>query len=495
MSSTLPASSPPTSPNRWWALVVLGLTQLMVVLDGTIVAIALPAAQADLGIDDSQRQWVVTAYAVAFSALLLLGGRIADYWGRKRTFMVGMVGFGAASLWGGLAQSGGELIVARGLQGVFGALLAPAALAMVNVLFPKGRDRNVAFAVFGIIAGTGAAFGFLLGGALTQYVDWRWCLLVNLFFVVAGLIGGRILLVESKAEGDTRYDLFGTVTVALGLGALIYGFARAEHGWGEADTLGFLAVGVVLLAVFVWWQTRTSHPLLPLRVVRDRVRGGAFLLQAFVGVVMVGAMLYLTFHFQIVLGMSPLAAGFGNVAMTVVIMATAPVSTKIFTTAGARVVLTVGPLLVAVGLLLLSGITAEGSYWSEVLPGLVVMGLGFSLIFVPLQNLSLAGVDPHDAGVASAFANASMHVGGSIAVAVFTAFYTASLEDALAEGAGQMPALASAYGDVFVVAAGVMVLGAVTSFLLIRGPRASAQPPVEVDGSTTPSDEPVVAAH
>ncbi|WP_166138747.1 MFS transporter [Nocardioides ochotonae] len=479
------SSSPPSPSTRWWALVVLGLTQLMVVLDGTIVAIALPAAQADLGIDDGQRQWVVTAYAVTFSALLLLGGRIADYWGRKRTFMVGMVGFGAASVWGGLAQSGGELIAARGLQGVFAALLAPAALAMVAVLFPSGRDRNVAFAVFGIIAGTGAAFGFLLGGVLTQYADWRWCLLVNVFFVVAGLIGGKLLLVESRAEGDTRYDVLGTVTVALGLGALIYGFARAEHGWAESDTIGFLAVGGVLLAVFVWWQGRTSHPLLPLRVVRDRVRGGAFLLQAFVGVVMVGAMLYLTFHFQIVLGMSPVAAGFGNVAMTVVIMATAPISTKLFTTFGPRVVLTVGPLLVAAGLFFLSGITAEGSYWSEVLPGMVVMGLGFSLIFVPLQNLALSGVDPHDAGVASALANASMHVGGSIAVAVFTALYTSSVTDAVASGTARMPALAGAYGDVLFAAAWVMVLGALTSFALIRGPKAELTPPTDA----------VVAAH
>ncbi|MCD9153541.1 MFS transporter [Aeromicrobium duanguangcaii] len=476
-------SALPSSRTRWWSLAILGLTQLMVVLDGTIVAIALPAAQADLGMADGQRQWVVTAYAVSFSALLLLGGRIADFWGRKRAFMVGMVGFGVASAWGGLAQSGGELIAARGLQGVFAALLAPSALAMVSVLFPSGRDRNVAFAVFGIIAGTGAAFGFLLGGALTQYADWRWCLLVNLVFVVAGLIGGKVLLVESKAEGDTRYDIVGTVIVALSLGALIYGFARAEHGWDEPETWGFLAVGAGLMGVFVWWQSRTSHPLLPLRVVRDRVRGGAFLLQAMVGVVMVGAMLYLTFHFQIVLGMSPLMAGFGNVAMTVVIMATAPISTTLFTTFGPRVVLTVGPLLAAAGLFFLSGITAEGSYWSEVLPGLVVMGLGFSLIFVPVQNLALSGVDAHDAGVASAMANASMHVGGSIAVAVFTALYSSAMADALAQGTERLPALAGAYGDVLFAAAWAMILGAATSFVLFRGSKPEV--PESVDAVAT----------
>ncbi|WP_182525230.1 MFS transporter [Nocardioides dongkuii] len=463
------STAAPASPTRWWALCVLGLAQLMVVLDGTIVAIALPAAQAELGMADGQRQWVVTAYAVAFSALLLLGGRIADYWGRKRTFMVGMVGFGVASVWGGLAQSGAELIAARGLQGVFAALIAPAALAMITVLFPSGRERNVAFAAFGIIAGTGAAFGFLLGGVLTQYADWRWCLLVNVFFVVLALIGGKALLVESRAEGDNRYDLVGAVLVALSLAALIYGFARAEHGWGEADTIGFLVAGAVLMVAFVWWQARSSHPLLPLRVVQSRVRGAAFLLQACVGVVMVGAMLYLTFHFQIVLAMSPVAAGFASVAMTVVIMATAPVSTKLFTTYGPRVVLTAGPLAVAAGLFYLSGISAGGSYWTEVLPGLVLMGLGFSLVLVPVQNLALAGVDPHDAGVASALANASVHVGGSIAVAVFTAIYTSSMTDSLARGTDEMSALAGAYGDTLLAAACVMVLGSATSFLMIRG--------------------------
>ncbi|WP_101525812.1 MFS transporter [Nocardioides houyundeii] len=466
----------PLSPTRWWALCVLGLAQLMVVLDGTIVAIALPAAQADLGLADGQRQWVVTAYAVAFSALLLLGGRIADYWGRKRTFMVGMVGFGAASVWGGLAQSGTELIAARGLQGAFAALVAPAALAMITVLFPSGRERNVAFAVFGIVAGTGAAFGFLLGGVLTQYADWRWCLLVNVFFVLLALVAGRFLLVESRAHGDNRYDLVGAALVALSLGSLIYGFARAEHGWGSADTVGFLVAGAILMAVFLWWQARCSHPLLPLRVVSSRVRGAAFLLQACVGVVMVGALLYLTFHFQIVLGMSPVVAGFASVAMTVVIMVTAPISTSLFTTFGPRVVLTVGPLLVAAGLFYLSGIIASGSYWTEVLPGVVVMGLGFSLILVPVQNLALAGVDPHDAGVASALANASLHVGGSIAVAVFTAIYTSSMTDSLAQGVDQLPALAGAYGDTLFAAAWVMVLGAVAAFLLIGGAKTGDAP-------------------
>lgn len=455
------------SSARWWALVVLGLTQLMVVLDSTIVAIALPSAQADLAMADSQRQWVITAYALAFGALLLLGGRIADYWGRKRSFMVGMIGFGVASVWGGLAQSAGELIAARGLQGVFAALLAPAALAMLTVLFPSGKERTVAFAVFGIIAGTGAAFGLLLGGALTEWADWRWCLFVNVFFVVVGVVGGAKLLVESRAEGDNTYDVVGAVLVTLGLGALVYGFSRAEHGWVEVDTLSFIAVGVALTALFVFSQTKVSNPLLPLRVVADRVRAAAFLLQAIVGAVMIGAMLYLTFHFQIVMGFGPMQAGLGSVAMTAVIMVTAPISTKIFERFGARVVLTLGPVLAAAGLAVLSRVTVEGGYLTHVLPALVIMALGFSLIFVPLQNLALAGVEPHDAGVASAVANSAMNIGGSIAVAVFTALALSSTEDALAGGADPMSALVDGYSTVFVAGAGIMLLGAVICFAMI----------------------------
>ncbi|MFC6154927.1 MFS transporter [Nocardioides yefusunii] len=468
------------SSTRWWALVVLGLTQLMVVLDSTIVAIALPSAQADLNMADDQRQWIITAYALAFGSLLLLGGRIADYWGRKRSFMVGMIGFGAASVWGGLAGSAGELIAARGLQGLFAAVLAPAALAMLTVLFSSGKERTVAFAVFGIIAGTGAAFGLLLGGALTQYADWRWCLFVNVFFVIVGVIGGAKLLVESRAEGRNTYDLVGAVLVTLGLGSLVYGFSRAEHGWVETDTLGFIAAGVVLVALFVFAQTKVSNPLLPLRVVTDRVRGAAFLLQAIIGAVMIGAMLYLTFHFQIVMGFGPLRAGFGSVAMTVVIMATAPIATKMFEALGARVVLTLGAALAGAGLVVLSFITADGGYWTHVFPSLVIMALGFSLIFVPLQNLALAGVEPHDAGVASAVANSAMNIGGSIAVAVFTALSLSKTEDALAGGADPMTALVEGYTVVFLAGAGAMFVGAVLCFLMIPQKKDLVLDPTQV---------------
>jgi len=460
------------APNKWLALVVLALTQLVVVLDGTIVNIALPQAQISLGLTDTERQWVVTAYALAFGALLLLGGRIADYWGRKRTYMVGMVGFGAASVYGGMASSGAELIVARGLQGVFAALLAPAALALLTVTFPSGRERNTAFAVFGTIAGAGAAVGLVLGGLLTEFADWRWCLFVNVFFVLVGLVGGAFVLVESKAEGDNRYDVFGAVTAALGLGALVYGFSLSEQGWGAPSTIGFLALGTGLLVLFVWIESKVAQPLLPLRIVTDRARGGAFLIQMVAGSVMIGSTLYLTFHLQIVLGFSPLQAGLASLPLTLAIMVVAPLATKLLPIAGPRPLMIGGPLAVAAGLLYLSRITPGGSYLVEVVPGLIAMGVGMAFVFVPLQNLALAGVARHDAGAASATANASMQIGGSIGLSVFTAVYAVAMEGALSGGAVPNAALTSGYSATFIAAAVGMLVAAVIAATLVRGDTA-----------------------
>ena len=469
-----------SNPTRWWALVVLALVQLMVVLDGTIVTIALPEAQAELALTDIQRQWVVTAYALAFGALLLLGGRIADYAGRKRTFIVGLIGFGAASVWGGLAQSGVELIIARGVQGAFAAILAPAALAMLTVTFPSGRERNTAFAIFGTVAGTGAAIGLLLGGVLTEFASWRWCLLVNVIFCVIALVGAFVLLRESKAEGKNRYDIGGTITVTLGLGSLVYGFTLAEHGWASVDTIVFLAVGVVLLAAFIFIQTRVKQPLLPLRVVANSVRAGAFLIQAIIGAVMIGSMLYLTFHFQIVLGMSPLVSGLANVAMTIVIFACTPVVTKIMNRFGPRPMMIAGPLLAAAGLFYLTGITPDGSYWTQVLPALVLLGIGLSMLFVPVQNLALTGVLPHDAGVASATVSAAFNIGGSIGLSVFTAIYASTEATSVDAGASLPTAFTDGYSAAFFASGIIMVFAAAIGFFFIRGKKDDLMPTSEV---------------
>lgn len=477
-SSAGPASAPgAVGPRRWWILVILALTQLLVVLDGTIVNIALPQAQLELGLTDTERQWVVTAYALAFGALLLLGGRIADYWGRKRTYLLGMVGFGVASLLAGLARNGTELVAMRGLQGVFAALLAPAALALLTVSFPRGRERNTAFAVFGSVAGVGAAVGLVLGGALTEYADWRWCLWVNVPVVVVALIAGQLLIRESKADGDNRYDVWGAVVVVLGLGSLVYGFTLAEHSWVAPETIACLVAGVLLLGLFVWIESRVAQPLLPLRVLTDTVRAGAFLLQAVFGALMIGALLYLALHLQIVMGLSPMQAGLGTLPMTVMTLVLAPVITQLLPRFGPRPLMIGGPLVAAVALVYLSRITVEGSYAAEILPALIVLGTGMAMVLVPLQNVALSGVEPHDAGAASATVNASMQIGGSIGLSVFTTIYAGVVAGAVVtDEASQLGALVDGYSAAFVATAVTLVVGSVLAAWLIRGPKERLLP-------------------
>ncbi|HYQ75640.1 MFS transporter [Cellulomonas sp.] len=461
----MPTPAPNAPTRRWWILATVSLTQLLVVLDGTIVNVALPSAQADLGLSDTTRQWVITAYALAFGALLLLGGRVADFWGRRRTFVLGLVLFGAGSAWGGLAHSAGELLIARGAQGVAAALMAPAALAIMTVTFPSGRERNTAFAIFGAVAGAGSAVGLLLGGVLTEYLSWRWCLLVNVPFVVLGVVAAAALLTESRAEGDRRYDVLGTLTVTAGLASLVYGLTLAEESWTSVSTLGLLALGVLLLVLFVVVEARSSHPLLPLRVVRHRARAAAFLLQGLTGAVMIGAMLYLTFHLQIVLGLSPLFAGLATLPITAGIMITVPFATRLLNQIGPRRQLIFGPVISAAGVAYLSLVTVDGGYWSHVFPGVLVMGVGMGFTFVPLQNLSLLGVAPHDAGAAAATANASNQVGGSIGLAVVTALYVAVVDGAADPGS---PAAAvDGYSAVFLLAAGLLVAAAVLAAALV----------------------------
>ncbi|MGW6379033.1 MFS transporter [Rhodococcus sp. NPDC055112] len=420
-------SENPNHERRWLVLCIVALAQLTVVLDGTIVSIALPDAQIELGISDSDRQWVVTAYALAFGALLLLGGRVADYWGRKRSFMVGMAGFAAASAIGGFAQNGMQLFTARALQGVFAALLAPAALAILTTTFIGEKERAKAFAVFGAISGGGAAIGLLLGGFLTQYVDWRWCLLVNIPVAVFAIAVTAPIVRETKAHGDTSYDIPGTVLIAIGLGSLVYGFTQAEkHGWASTQTVGFIGLGLVALALFVLVEKRSKNPLLPLSVPWHRDRGASFIGSMLVGSALLGGTLYLTFYLQIVLGFSPVAAGFGSLPMAIFIVMAAGISAQLSTKIGPKPLMIVGPLVAAFGLALLTQIGVDSSYWTHVLPGLATFGFGLGLLMVPMQNLSLIGVKDHDAGAASALANATIQIGGALGTALFTTIYVSA---------------------------------------------------------------------
>jgi EmrB/QacA subfamily drug resistance transporter len=463
---------PAADPRRWKALAIIAVAQLMVVLDATIVNIALPQAQQALGISDPNRQWVVTAYTLTFGGLLLLGGRIADYWGRKRTFLLGIIGFALASGLGGLAQDGVTLFAARALQGGFGALLAPASLALLTILFTDAKERAKAFGVYGAIAGGGAAVGLLLGGVLTEYANWRWCLLVNIpIALIAGLFGRR-LVGESRAEGNTRYDVPGAALVTVGLAGLVYGFTHAaEKGWGDALTIGFLGGSVALLVAFVVVELRSSHPLLPLRIVLDRTRGGAYIASMLTGAGLIGASLFLSFYFQRILGYRPIEAGLASLPMTVGIFLTFGFATNLLPRVGAKVLMATGSFLAAGGLLLLTRIGLENAFWTTSLPAELVMGAGLGLIFVPLGNVALAGVNPHDAGAAGAMVSATQQVGGSLGVALLTSISVsaattyatthAPTATLLNEAAVHSYRVGFAWGAAFLAVAGVAVLALV----------------------------------
>lgn len=443
-------------------LAIVALVQLVVVLDGTIVTIALPQAQTDLGLSDGERSWVVTAYALAFGGLLLLGGRLVNYLGLKKAFMIGIVGFAIASGFGGVVQNGTELIIARGLQGVFAALLAPAALAILTITFTSGRERNIAFAVFGTVAGVGAAVGLLLGGLLTEYATWRWCLLINVPIAVVIVVAGSTSLRHSPPDRENPIDGWGALLVVLGLGAVVFGLTEAEKSWTSPQVIVSLVLGVLLVAAFVVTQARRAHPLLPLRVVTHRVRGTAFAIQAIAGAVMIGSMLYLTLHLQIVLGMKPFEAGLATLPQTVLIMVVAGVGSRYLEAIGPKPFLVLGPVLTAAGLFLLSFITAGGSYATHVLPGLALTGIGMGMVFLPLQNVALRGVSPQDAGVAGALSTASMQIGGSVGLAVWTTVAAGATGSAMT-----IDAMVDGYGAVFLGSALLMLVGGIIALVAL----------------------------
>ncbi len=480
METTAPEGAISDS-QKMLALFTIALAQLMVVLDATIVNIALPTAQADLGISDADRQWVITGYTLAFGSLLLLGGRIADYWGRRRTFIVGLAGFALASALGGAATTPELLFAARGLQGVFGALLAPAALSQLAVTFVDADERARAFGIYAAVSGAGAAVGLLLGGILTEYLSWRWCLYVNIPVAVFAIVMALVVLKESKATGSTRYDFLGAILATGGLAALVYGFARAEQdGWGAASTLGFLSVAVVLLVVFIAHERRTSHPLLPVRILLDRNRAGAYLTMLGVGVAMFGMFFFLTFYMQQNLGFSPIRAGAAFLPFTAVIAVTATMAGRLLPRFGPRLFMTIGPLLMAAGLLWLTQLEAESSYWTNVLGPQLVMAVGMGMVFISVTITALAGLEANDSGVGSAMINTIQQVGGSLGVPLLSTIAasatTAYLETRPPGPDTYLAGAVEGYTSAFLWAVGIAVVVAVVAFVMIS-PRVPVRAP------------------
>lgn len=460
--------------HRWWVLAVIGLAQLMVVLDATIVNIALPSAQQDLGFSDGNRQWIVTAYALAFGSLLLLGGRIADLVGRRVVFLTGLVGFAVASAIGGAAPSFEVLVLARTLQGMFGALLAPAALSLLTTTFTVPKERAKAFGIYGAIAGTGGAVGLLLGGVLTEYLDWRWCLYVNLLFALVAFVGGWRLLTAGAPTDRPKLDIPGTVLVSAGLFCIVFGFSRAEtHPWSSPDTWAFLLAGVVLVAAFAWWQTRAAHPLLPMRVVLDRDRAASYLAMFISGGGLFGVFLFLTYFLQKSLFYSPVSTGLAFLPMIAVMIVTSVTTTNVLVPRiGAKPIVPLGMGIAAGGMVWLTTLDLNSTYFAHVLPPLVCLGLGLGMIFATAMNLATAGVSARDAGVASAMVNTSQQVGGSIGTALLNTLATSAAADYLAGRRPTPAAVAQAqlesYSTAYWWSAGFFAVGLLLTVILYR---------------------------
>ncbi|MEO6879392.1 MAG: MFS transporter [Mycobacteriaceae bacterium] len=465
---------------RWLVLGVVALAQLMVVLDATIVNIALPSAQQALGFADTSRQWVVTAYALSFGSLLLFGGKLGDLFGRKRTFIIGLVGFALASALGGAAESFGVLIGARVLQGVFGALLAPAALATLATTFSDPKERSKAFGIFGAVAGGGSAVGLVLGGFLTEWLSWRWCLYVNLVFAVLAVAGALTWMTASRAPQRPKLDIPGTVLASLGLFSLVFGFSHAAtDGWVDTLTLSSLVAGVVLLVVFVVVQQRVSAPLLPLRVVTDRVRGTCYAAVGLSAIAIFAVFLFLTYYLQEVKGFSPIVSGVSFLPLTAgIVLSSTSANIVLLPRTGPRPLLPLGMALGAVGMFLLTRITPTSGYTAHVLPSLVILGLGFGLIFAPAISSATLGVQRADSGVASAMVNTMQQVGGSIGTALLStlaASATAGFTTTATGPQAQVLAAVHGYTTAFFVSGCIFVVGAVMTAVLLPSGVLSAE--------------------
>jgi EmrB/QacA subfamily drug resistance transporter len=464
------------------ALAVIATAQLMVVLDATIVNIALPHIQRALGFSNTGLSWVLNAYTLVFGGLLLLGGRMGDLFGRRRMFIIGVVLFAGGSLAGGFAQDQAFLLAMRAIQGVGGAIASPTALALVTNTFAEGPARNRAFGVYSAVSGAGAAIGLILGGVLTSSLSWRWVLFVNApIGLVLALVAPRVLPESDIRRSGRRLDLPGSITSTLGMAALVYGFIHAAtpgDGWANTTTIGSFAAAVVLLGGFVLLESRAAEPLMPLRLFRNQTRVGSYVVMLITGAAVFAMFYFLTQYIQEVKGYSALRAGFAFVPVSFIIVIVAQISSRLMTRVAPRLLIASGSLFAGLGLLYMSQLSPHSSYLTGVLPSIALIAVGMGLIFVPITISAVAGVAPRDSGIASAMINVGQQIGGTIGLSgLVTVFSRGLTSDLRAHGRALGPAAfahAFTHGAdmAFRVGSLLALLGLVSALVLIRVSRA-----------------------
>jgi EmrB/QacA subfamily drug resistance transporter len=462
--------SPALDPNRWKALALLSVAYLMVVLDLSIVNVALPSIQTDLGFSPEDLQWIVSGYALTFGGFLLLGGRMGDLLGRRLVFMIGLAAFAAFSLLAGFATSPEMLIVARLLQGAAGAILSPSVFSIVSVMFTEGSERNKALGILGAVAGSGAAIGVLLGGVFTQYVGWEWIFFVNIPIGLGALLLAPRYVRESRADGLTKhFDTAGAVTVTGSLMLLVYGLTQSTNaGWASLQTIGVLAGSAVLMAAFLAIELRSRSPLVPLGFFRRRTPTGANIVGLGLGTTVFGMFFLLSLYMQQVLGFSAMQTGTAYLAIALTAVVSSGVSQALVTRIGVKPVLATGMSLLAGGLLYFTQVSPQGSYVGDLLPGFLLVGVGLGFSFVPVSIAALAGIGDREAGLASGLINTTQQVGGALGLAVLATISTTRTENLLASGTEPASALTTGFAAAFWVGVGFALLSLAATLLALR---------------------------
>jgi EmrB/QacA subfamily drug resistance transporter len=465
-------------PKRWAALAVLGVAYLMVVLDVSIVNVALPSIESDLNFSPEDLQWVVSAYSLTFGGFLLLGGRLGDILGRRRLFMIGLATFAICSLLCGLSQSSGMLIATRALQGAAAAILAPSVFSITSVTFQEGSERNKALGVLGAIAGSGAAIGVLLGGVLTEYAGWEWIFFVNVPIGLLTLLAVPRFVSESRVEGMARrFDALGAVVVTAGLIILVYALTQANNvGWGTARTIGLLIGSGVLLIAFVFIEARSRSPLVPLRFFRYRTPTGANIIGLGLGTIVFGMFFLLSLYMQQILGYSALKTGLSYLAVALTAIVASGVAQSLVTRIGVKPALAFGNLMLVVGLLLFTFISVDGTYFGDLFPGFILIGIGLGFSFVPVSIAALAGIKPYEAGLASGLINTSQQIGGALGVAILTTVATTRATDLLDQGESRSEAFTGGYSAAFWVGVGFAAANFILTLLVLRRKELAAAP-------------------